>query len=77
MLLNGVPTHFIPPVGEPTAITKTVHLFSDHVRVARRVDLALVEMREQVVGPDWVADNPRMARHADLPISFATVWARG
>ena len=77
MLLNGVPTHFIPPVGEPTAIANTVHLFSDHVRVARSVDLALGEMREQVVGPDWVADNPRMARHADLPISFVTVWARG
>ena len=77
MLLNGVPTHFIPPVGEPTAIANTVHLFSDHVRAARSVNLALVEMREQVVGPDWVADNPRMARHADLPISFVTVWARG
>jgi SAM-dependent methyltransferase len=77
MLLNGVPTHFTSGVGEPTAITNTVHLFSDHVQVARRVGLALVEMREQVVGPDWVADNPRMARHADLPISFVMVWARG
>ena len=77
MLLKGVPTHFDTPAGEPTAVRNVIHLFSDHVRAARGAGLELIELQEQIVGPDWIAENPRMARHAGHPISFVMVWTFG
>jgi SAM-dependent methyltransferase len=77
MLLKGVPTHFDTPAGEPTAIRNVIHLFSDHVRAARGAGLELIELQEQIVGLDWIAENPRMARHAGHPISFVMVWTSG
>jgi SAM-dependent methyltransferase len=76
MLLKGVPTHFNQPSGEPVAIANVVHLIGDHVEAGRRADLALLELREQLVDAQWVGQNPRMASHAGHPVSFAMVWAR-
>jgi hypothetical protein len=77
MLPKGVPTHFDTPAGEPTAIRDVIRLFGDHVRATRGAGLELIELQEQIVGPDWIAENPRIARHAAHPISFVMVWALG
>ena len=76
MLLKGVPTHFNGPTGEPIAIANVIHMLSDHVTAGRHAGLSLLELREQLVDPEWVGQNPRMASHAGQPVSFAMVWAR-
>jgi hypothetical protein len=81
MLLKGVPTHFNAPGGEPLAIANVVHMFGDHIQTGCRAGLALMELREQLVDAEWVAENwrlfgePRLASHVGHPISFAMVWA--
>src|SRR5437899_3304833 len=76
MLLKGVPTHFNGPTGEPIAIANFIHLLSDHVAAGCRAGLSLLKLREQLVDPEWVGQNPRMASHAGQPVAFAMVWAR-
>jgi len=76
MLLKGVPTHFELHPGMPIAISNVIHLFSDHVRAACAAGLVLIELQEQIVAADWVADRPGMAMHAGQPISFAMVWGK-
>ena len=81
MLLKGVPTHFNAPAGEPVAIANVVHMTGDHVQAGCRAGLALMELREQLVDAEWVAENrrrfgePRLASHVGHPVSFAMVWA--
>ena len=75
MLLNGVPTHFNAPTGETLAIANTIHLFSDHIWAARNAGLALLELREGLVGEQWIREKPGMARYAGQPVSFAMIWA--
>ena len=82
MLLKGVPTHFNASGGEPIAIANVIHMFDDHLEAGRRAGLTLLELREQLVDAEWVAQNrclfgePRMASHVGHPVSFAMVWAR-
>jgi ubiquinone/menaquinone biosynthesis C-methylase UbiE len=76
MLLKGVPTHFQVRPGQPIAISNFIHLFSDHARVAAAAGLVLIELQEQIVADDWIADRPSMARYAGQPISFAMVWGK-
>jgi SAM-dependent methyltransferase len=76
MLLKGVPTHFELHPGTPIAISNVIHLFSDHVRAACAAGLVLIELQEQIVAADWIADRPGMAMHAGQPISFAMVWGK-
>ncbi len=73
-LLNGIPTHFKAD-GVKIAIENTIHLFADHVTAARRAGLALRELSERVVDPDWVARAPGYHRHVGRPVSFAMVWS--
>jgi len=75
-LLNGIPTHFPTADGEQIAIENTVHLMSDHVRVAGRAGWVLVEMHERLIDPEWVAAQPNLERHANRPVSFVMVWQR-
>jgi SAM-dependent methyltransferase len=81
MLLKGVPTHFNAPAGEPVAIANVVHMIGDHVQAGCRAGLTLMELREQLVDAEWVAENrrrfgePRLASHVGHPVSFGMVWA--
>jgi SAM-dependent methyltransferase len=75
-LMNGIPTHFDRQDGQPVAIESHVHLFSDHVRAARREGWALLEMDEGVVDDAWIAKKPKWERYRHHPVSFAMVWRR-
>jgi ubiquinone/menaquinone biosynthesis C-methylase UbiE len=81
MLLKGVPTHFVAPTGEPVAIANVVHMIGDHIQAGRRAGLTLLELHEQLVDAEWVAENrrlfgeARLASHVGHPVSFALVWA--
>jgi len=81
MLLKGVPTYFNAPPGEPIAIANVVHMIGDHVQAGCRAGLTLMELREQLVDAEWVAENrrrfgePRLSSHVGHPVSFAMVWA--
>src|SRR3984893_8517491 len=57
MLLKGVPTHFTAPTGEAIAIANVVHLFGDHVAAGCGAGLALLELREQLVGAEWIPEE--------------------
>jgi hypothetical protein len=74
--LKGVPTHFELYPGTPIALSNVIHLFSDHVCAACAAGLVLIELQEQIVAADWIADRPGMAMHAGQPISFAMVWGK-
>jgi SAM-dependent methyltransferase len=73
-LLRGIPTHFDRVSGESIAVANVVHFFGDHVTSGRHVTWTLVDMRERVVDPAWVAQRPGMARYLHQPVSFAMVW---
>ena len=75
-LMNGIPTHFDRRDGQPVAIESHVHLFSDHVRAARRAGWTLSEMDEGVVDDAWIAKKPKWARYRFHPVSFAIVWRK-
>lgn len=75
-LMNGIPTHFDSANGEPVAIESYVHLFSDHVRAAHAANWSLLEMHEQLVDDQWIAQKPRWEKYRDRPVSFAMVWRR-
>lgn len=83
MLLKGVPTHFDAPSGETIAVANAIHLLGDHIDAGRRTDLAVLELREQLVDAEWVRQNqllfgaPRLASHVGHPVSFAMVWVHG
>ncbi|MBA0124387.1 class I SAM-dependent methyltransferase [Haloechinothrix sp. YIM 98757] len=72
----GMPTHYTPPDGEPTAISTTVHLISDHVTAALEAGWRLAEMREGVIDEQWLAVKPQWKRFRNHPISVATVWRK-
>jgi SAM-dependent methyltransferase len=75
-LMNGIPTHFERQDGEPVAIESHVHLFSDHVKAARRAGWTLAEMDEGVVDDAWLAKKPKWQRYRCHPVSFAMVWRK-
>jgi SAM-dependent methyltransferase len=72
-LLNGIPTHFDEGDGS-VAIENTIHLFSDHVRVATAAGFVLRELEERVVDDGWIARTPGMRRYLGRPVTFAMVW---
>ena len=53
IMASGMPTHFHRPSGEPVAVETHVHLFSQHVTDARKADLTMVEMHEEVLDEAW------------------------
>jgi SAM-dependent methyltransferase len=73
-LLNGIPTHFDSPSGEPLAIECYVHLFSDHVHAALQSGWRLREMQEGLVDEAWLEHKPKWRRYLRQPVSFAFVW---
>jgi len=75
-MLNGIPTHFNRPSGQPVAIETYVHLLSDHFKAARRCGWALVEMDEGLVDEEWLAKKPKWTRYRNHPVSFAMVWRK-
>jgi SAM-dependent methyltransferase len=75
-LINGIPTHFERPDGEPVAIESHVHLFSEHVQAAHRAGWTLLEMDEGVVDDAWIAKKPKWERYRFHPVSFAMVWRK-
>ena len=75
-LMSGVPTHFDRESGEPIAIEVYIHLFSDHVRAARRAGWTLAEMDEAVIDQSWVAVRPGFAKYQNWPLSFCMVWSK-
>jgi SAM-dependent methyltransferase len=75
-LMAGVPTHFDRATGEPVTIRSFVHLLSDHVKAARAVGLALLDMDEGLIDEAWLRKKPRWERYTGLPISFVMVWQR-
>lgn len=74
-MLSGIPTHFDRENGEPIAIEIYIHLFSDHVRAARRAGWTLAEMDEAVIDKSWVAVRPGFAKYENWPLSFCMVWS--
>ena len=76
IMTSGMPTHFHRPSGEPVAIETHVHLFSEHVAAARKADLTLVEMHEEVIDEVWCDKKPQWRRFMGVPVSFAFVWRR-
>jgi SAM-dependent methyltransferase len=73
-LLNGIPTHFDLPSGEPLAIENHVHLFSDHVTAAQ--DWTLECLDECRIDDAWAARKRPMQRHLHRPVSFLLAWRR-
>ncbi|MFJ1752892.1 class I SAM-dependent DNA methyltransferase [Kitasatospora sp. NPDC088134] len=71
----GMPTHYDGPDG-PVAITTHVHLVSDHVTAALGAGWQLAELREEVVGEQWIALKPKWERHRGRPVSAAYVWRK-
>jgi SAM-dependent methyltransferase len=76
-LMNGIPTHFDRPDGQPVAIESHVHLLSDHVRAAFAAGWDLADLDEGVIDEAWIARKPHWARWRFHPVSFAMVWRRG
>jgi SAM-dependent methyltransferase len=75
-LMAGVPTHYNRESGEPTTIRSYVHLLSDHVKAARAVGLALLEMDEGLVDAEWLRVKPKWEKYLGQPISFSMVWRK-
>jgi SAM-dependent methyltransferase len=75
-MINGVPTHYDRPTGEPATIRCYVHLHSDHIRAGIASGWILREMAEGLVDADWLRLKPKWERHLDQPISFALVWQK-
>src|SRR5262249_53148268 len=73
-LMNGVPTHFDGPDGEPIAVESYVHLTSDHVTAALAPGWRLEAMVEGVIDESWLAKKPKWERFLAHPVSFAFVW---
>jgi SAM-dependent methyltransferase len=73
-LMAGVPTHFDRRPGEPVTIRSYVHLVSDHVKAARAVDWALLEMEEGLIDEAWLLKKPKWKDYVGQPISFAMRW---
>ncbi|WP_037605805.1 class I SAM-dependent DNA methyltransferase [Streptacidiphilus rugosus] len=76
IMAAGMPTHFTAADGTEVAITTHVHLVSDHVAAAFAAGWRLAELREAVVGDDWVARKPTWERFRGQPVSAAYVWSR-
>ena len=74
IMASGMPTHFDGADGQPIAIETYVHLPSAHMAAARSAGFVASELREAVVGDDWVRRKPKWERYRDWPISFAWVW---
>ena len=75
-LMAGVPTHYDRESGEAITIRSYVHLLSDHVKAARAVGLALLEMDEGLIDADYLRAKPKWEKYYGLPISFSMVWRR-
>ncbi|MGH7551369.1 MAG: class I SAM-dependent DNA methyltransferase [Gemmatimonadota bacterium] len=76
-LMAGVPTHFDRAPDEPVTIRSYVHLFSDHVKAARRHGWSLLEMDEGLIDEVWLKKDAKWGRYLGQPISFAMVWRQG
>jgi hypothetical protein len=76
-LLNGVPTHYHRPNGDPITIESHIHLFSDHVRAAHAAGWQLRELDEALIGDDWVLRKPKWERWRNHPVSFCLLWQKG
>jgi SAM-dependent methyltransferase len=75
-LLNGVPTHYHRPNGDPITIESHIHLFTDHVRAAHAAGWRLSDLDEALIGDDWIARKPKWERWRDHPVSFCLVWEK-
>lgn len=75
-MLNGIPTHFDRPGGEPVSIQCYVHLFSDHIRAAREAELVLLDLQEGVIDDEWLARKPKWGLFERQPVSFAFAWRK-
>lgn len=75
-LMNGIPTHFNGPSGEPLAIESHVHLVSDHIKAAHAAGWRLDEMDEGVVDEEWLANKPKWRRFRGHPVSFVMAWRK-
>lgn len=71
IISTGMPTHYTPKSGEPTAITTHIHLLSDHLMGALNAGWTLTEVREGVIDDRWIAVKPKWEKHRNLPISVA------
>ncbi|WP_254552429.1 class I SAM-dependent methyltransferase [Kitasatospora sp. MMS16-BH015] len=76
IMTAGMPTHFTTAEGEDLAITTHVHLISDHVTAALAAGWQLVELREAVVGEEWIALKPKWEKYRSHPVSAAYVWRK-
>jgi SAM-dependent methyltransferase len=75
-MMNGIPTHFDGPSGEPVTIQTHVHLLSDHVQAGLRAGWTLRAMDEGLIDHDWVARKPQWSKYLHRPVSFAFAWQR-
>lgn len=75
-MMGGVPTHYHRASGEPATIETYVHLFSDHVQVARAAGWSLAEMHEGLIDEDWLAVKPKWSQYLHRPVSFVMVWKK-
>ena len=75
-LLNGVPTHYHRPNGDPITIESHIHLFSDHVHAAHAAGWRLLDLDEAQIGDDWIARKPKWERWRHHPVSFALLWEK-
>ncbi|WP_441245364.1 class I SAM-dependent DNA methyltransferase [Kitasatospora sp. McL0602] len=76
IMTAGMPTHFTTAEGEDIAITTHVHLVSEHLTAGLAAGWQLAEMREAVVGDEWIALKPKWERYRSHPVSAAYVWRR-
>lgn len=76
-LMNGLVTHFHRKEGEAIAIKSYVHLLSDHIKAAFKVNLELIEIEEGIIDDEWLAKKPKWEKYKHRPVSFMMVWRKG
>ncbi|GAA1147342.1 SAM-dependent methyltransferase [Kitasatospora gansuensis] len=76
IMAAGMPTHFTTDGGEDVAIDTHLHLVSDHLTAALAEGWQLAEMREGVVGDEWIALKPKWSRFRGIPVSAAYVFRK-
>ncbi|BFV58485.1 class I SAM-dependent methyltransferase [Kitasatospora sp. CMC57] len=76
IMAAGMPTHFTTDGGEDVAIDTHLHLVSDHLTAALAEGWQLTEMREGLVGDEWIALKPKWSRFRGIPVSAAYVWRK-
>jgi hypothetical protein len=71
-LMSGIPVLYKRNRGEWAGIRSYVHLFSDHFRSGKAYEMTLMDMRERLVGGQWV----KYQKYLNQPIGFLLAWQK-